>query len=130
MITQEMINQLWEEASVVQNLSRDEWRLDPCGALIKKDHYANRDSDYGWEIDHVVSKSFLISAGATEAEYDHMDNLRVMHWANNDSKGTNYPEYKAVRTCVNGKNVIIEAFYTVNKDLQRLLKSRFTKFGI
>ena len=130
MITQEIIDQLWENAPTVQGKSEAEWRFDPCGALIKRDHYGRRDSDYGWEIDHVVSKAFLISAGASECDYDSIDNLRAMHWANNDSKGTNYPEYLAVRSSQGGKNTRIEAFYTVNADLQKLLKSKFGKYGI
>lgn len=130
MITSEIINQLWEEATIAQDKNPTVWRLDPCGALIQKDQYGNRESDYGWEVDHVVSKSFLINVGASEEEYDDPINLRAMHWANNDSKGTNYPEYQAVRTNEDGKNSKIEAFYTVNKDLQKQLKSKFGKYGI
>ena len=130
MITQETIDILWMNAPSVQGKSDAEWRFDPCGALIKKDHYGRRDSDYGWEVDHVVPKAFLVKAGASEGEYDTIENLRAMHWANNDSKGTNYPEYLAVRTFQDGRNQTIEAFYTVNAELQKLLRGKFGKYGI
>jgi len=130
MITQEIIDRLWDNATEVPDRDTNAWRFDPCGALIQKEQYGNRDSEYGWEVDHIVSKAFLIKAGASEDEYDAEINLRAMHWANNDSKGINYPEYKAVRTSEDGRNKRIEAFYTVNKDLQRQLKSRFGKYGV
>ena len=130
MINQEKINNAWEQASVLDGRDKEVWRRDPCGALIKRDDYGNRSSEYGWEIDHVVSKAFLIEAGASEEEIDNQDNLRAMHWANNDSKGKNYPEYKAVRKEENGKNIDVEGYYTVNVGRQKKLKLLYSRFGI
>lgn len=130
MINQEIINSVWNRASEVEGRDRDVWRRDPCGALIRHEDYGNRSSDFGWEIDHVVSKAYLLKAGASEEEIDNPENLRAMHWANNDSKGTNYPEYKVVRKEKEGKNVEVEVFLTVNAKRQKELKRIFSRFGL
>lgn len=130
MITQEEIELVWNHATTVGDRDPKIWRHDPCGALIKKEDYGNRSSDFGWEVDHIVPRAFLLHAGASDSEIDAVDNLRVMHWANNDSKGTNYPEYKAVRKEENGRNKEIVSFYTVNSERQKQLKLMFSRFGI
>lgn len=130
MITQEIIELLWNNASRVDGKNPEIWRHDPCGALIKKDDYGNRASDYGWEVDHIVSRAFLQQAGATNDDIDYIDNLRAMHWANNDSKGKDYPEYKAIIRDVDGVNKSVEGFYTVNKARQETLHVKFSKYGI
>ena len=130
MITKEQITSAWERALEINGRDKDVWRLDPCGALIKKDEYGNRRSDYGWEIDHVVSKAYLLNAGASEEEIDIDENLRAMHWANNESKDINYPEYLAVRKEQDGKNITHEEYFTVNSSLQSILRSKFSKYGV
>lgn len=130
MISKEQIDSAWDRAQEVEGRDKGIWRMDPCGALIKRDEYGSRRSEYGWEIDHVVSKAYLLSAGASEEEIDIDENLRAMHWANNDSKGINYPEYLAVRREKDGKNIIHEEYFTVNHSLQSVLRSKFSKYGI
>ena len=130
MITKEQIDLAWNQALEKEGLDKDIWRLDPCGALIKKSEYGNRRSDFGWEIDHVVSRAYLLSAGASEDEIDISENLRAMHWANNESKGVNYPEYLAVRKEQDGKNIIHEEYFIVGHSLQSILRSKFSKYGI
>jgi hypothetical protein len=50
------------------------WRHDECGAWIFRGDYDRKDSEYGWEIDHIISKS----DGGT----DDISNLRPLHWEN------------------------------------------------
>lgn len=121
---------LWQEATKVENKDPNIWRHDPCGALIKFEDYGNRTSKYGWEEDHVVSRAFLLKAGAKENEIEIINNLRAMHWENNDSKGVNYPDYKAVVKDEGGVNKRIEGFYTVNEKRQNILHGLFSKYGI
>ena len=126
----DIINQLWGEATTIPQRDPEVWRMDPCGAIIKKEDYGDRESEYGWEIDHVVSKSFLLDKGADEDEIGQEDNLRAMHWANNESKGTDYPEYLAVRSSDGEKNIKIEAYYTVSASLQKKLRILYQKYGL
>lgn len=130
MITKDTIDLVWNRAPKIEQKDCNVWRHDSCGALIKKEDYGNRSSDFGWEIDHVVPKAYLVEKGASDEEIDIIENLRAIHWANNDSKGINYPEYKVVRKDNNGKNVEIEAFLTVNAVRQKELKRLFSRFGI
>jgi hypothetical protein len=53
-----------------QGIRRDDW-----GTLIREKDYGNRDSQYGWEIDHIVEKH----KGGSDEIY----NLRPLHWRNN-----------------------------------------------
>ncbi|TAK99200.1 MAG: HNH endonuclease [Rhodospirillaceae bacterium] len=54
-------------------------RLDTYGNQIKLDRYGDRYSEYGWDVDYVVS----LSDGGSDAP----DNWRALHWRNNASHG-------------------------------------------
>lgn len=69
------IQKVWEKGVKVSSNAPAEWRKDECGAWIKRDHYGNRKSQYGWEIDH-------ISPGGS----DTISNLRPLQWENNVDK--------------------------------------------
>ena len=73
-----VIKQVWEKATVVPGYSPDEWRKDQCGAWIGWRYYGNRNSQYGWEIDHIT----CIANGGTDA----LSNLRPLQWENNASR--------------------------------------------
>jgi hypothetical protein len=69
------IQQVWQKGQITANNDPNVWRKDDCGAWINRSHYGNRNSVYGWEIDH-------ITPGGT----DHISNLRPLQWQNNVSK--------------------------------------------
>ena len=71
----ETIQTVWEKGDVVQGYDPARWRKDQCGAWIGRAAYGDRDSIYGWEIDH-------ISPGGSDA----IGNLRPLQWKNNADK--------------------------------------------
>jgi len=73
--TNEMIQAVWEKGEVIQGNDPSRWRKDQCGAWIGRAEYGDRDSQYGWEIDH-------ISPGGSDA----LSNLRPLQWKNNTDK--------------------------------------------
>lgn len=74
----EIIKKVWEKAATVPENSPDEWRKDECGAWIGRDHYGNRSSQYGWEVDHIT----CVALGGSDA----LSNLRPLQWQNNASR--------------------------------------------
>jgi hypothetical protein len=71
--------EVWQKGKVISGHDSTMWQQDDCGAWINYDEYGNRDSENGWEIDHITSKAH----GGSEAP----SNLRPLHWRNNVSKG-------------------------------------------
>ncbi len=71
----EMIQKVWEKGQVVANNDSAEWRKDQCGAWIARNQYGNRESKYGWEVDHI-----------TPDGPDILSNLRPLQWQNNIDK--------------------------------------------
>ena len=49
----EIIQSVWEKAKLVEGNDAGWWRKDECGAWIGRREYGNRQSQYGWEIDHI-----------------------------------------------------------------------------
>lgn len=72
---EELVEAVWQKGIVVPGNNPTEWRKDECGAWIYRGAYGNRDSEYGWEIDH-------ISPGGS----DQLSNLRPLQWQNNVDK--------------------------------------------
>lgn len=69
--SEEVIRQVWEKARGMTELSPELWRRDECGAWIRRDHYGQTRSDFGWKIENV-------SVGGP----DTVENLRAFHHAN------------------------------------------------
>lgn len=73
--TKEVILTVWQKGEVVTNYDSTKHRKDDCNAWIQFDKYGDRNSIYGWEIDH-------ISPGGS----DTLSNLRPLQWKNNVDK--------------------------------------------
>ena len=73
-----IVQKVWEKGKIVPDNDPNIWRKDECGAWIGRNYYGDRNSQYGWEIDHVIPES---RGGGNE-----LINLRPLQWGNNASK--------------------------------------------
>ncbi len=69
---------VWEKGTPMIGESPNIYRKDSMGNKIKRDEYGNRDSDYGWEIDHIHPKS--------KGGGDELSNLQPLQWEANMKK--------------------------------------------
>lgn len=76
--SEDTVQKVWEKAKIITNNDPNIWRQDQCGAWIRRGHYGNRNSEYGWEIDHITP----VSHGGSDSLY----NLRPLQWENNVSR--------------------------------------------
>lgn len=74
----EMVQKVWEKGIVDPNNDPDVWRKDQCKAWIGRNFYGDRDSEYGWEVDHITPES--------KGGDDSLSNLRPLQWENNASR--------------------------------------------
>jgi len=73
--TNEIVRAVWEKGTIISNNDPAIWRKDACGAWMRWSDYGNRNSQYGWEVDH-------INPHGTDA----LSNLRPLQWENNTDK--------------------------------------------
>lgn len=76
--SQKMIDDVWAKGTITNPGQENEWRKDQCGAWIKYGNYGDRNSPYGWEIDHITPES--------KGGKSILSNLRPLHWKNNAGK--------------------------------------------
>jgi hypothetical protein len=76
-------NAAWEKASPVSGFDPAVMRLDRYGSYIAWLDHGERNSEYGWEIDHIVPQS--------RGGSDDFSNLQALHWKNNILKSDSIP---------------------------------------
>lgn len=74
----EIILTVWNKGIIVSGINPSIRRKDACGAWIDLREYGNRNSNTGWEIDHIIPSS--------RGGSDMLSNLRPLHWQNNTEK--------------------------------------------
>ena len=63
----------WARTSPVSGqMNAWEFRRDAFGNLVRYADFGNRHSPFGWELDHIISRS---AGGSTDPE-----NLQALHW--------------------------------------------------
>lgn len=70
---------VWKRAITIPKFPPHLWRRDICGFAIRYADFGDRDSMYGWEIDHILP----VAMGGN----DGLNNLQVLNWKNNTEKG-------------------------------------------
>jgi len=73
--TKETIDAVWRKGRIVPGNDPNVTRKDACGAWIRRIEYGNRQSQYGWEIDHIDPNGS-----------DALSNLQPLQWENNVDK--------------------------------------------
>lgn len=94
-ITDELKLQVWEKGIIDDKYPSNRVRKDACGAFILYDAFGDRNSIFGWEIDHIYPASKLNEKGYSEDKINNIINLRPLNCKNNASKADNYPFYTA-----------------------------------
>lgn len=112
------IEYAWNQGRIVEDYDSSLFRKDAAGAWISRSEYGNRDSKFGWEIDHI----YPTALGGDNDE----KNLRPMQWENNVSKGDNYPDYVAVVVADGNQNVDKQSSRTINSSVQERLQKLYS----
>lgn len=78
---------VWQKGRIVppkdgNTWSSAVWRYDKYGAVMNFSEHGNRNSQYGWEIDHIRP----VAAGGS----DDLSNLQPLNWNSNVAKGDTY----------------------------------------
>lgn len=106
-ISQDIVIEVWKKAKPVDGVNPDQLRQDYAGAWIRFVDYGNRDSQYGWEIDHLKP----LSMNGTDVP----DNCLPLQWQNNVSKGNDYPRWTTAMTSDGQNNVEFVKYWKINE---------------
>lgn len=69
---------VWNKGVIIPGYDPRVWRRDAYGNNIRFQDYGNRQSEYGWEIDHVIPVS--------QSGTDDLQNLRPLQWEANAAR--------------------------------------------
>lgn len=93
--TDEQLNEIWVKGLIDSRFDPNLIRKDACGAWMVRGRYNDRNSPFGWEVDHIYPESKLKDLEVPNELIDNMVNLRPLNWKNNVSKGSDYPHYQS-----------------------------------
>ena len=127
-ITEDIKRVIWNKGVVDDKYPSERVRKDACGAFMLYEDFGDRNSVFGWEIDHIYPASKLKLRNDISAEQiDDIRNLRPLNWRNNDSKGADYPFYTAcwVADEENATNVAAVKGKVVNAQVQEELRKMY-----
>ena len=71
---------VWQKGIIVKGYDPAKYRKDRYDTLIEWNEYGNRNSRFGWEIDHIIPDSS-----------DEIENLQPLNWRNNIKKSDTVP---------------------------------------
>lgn len=74
---------VWWKGTPIDGYDSSVWMRDRCGIAMKYSEHGNRNSEYGWEIDHIRPTA--------KGGGDELSNLQPLNWSNNAAKGDTYP---------------------------------------
>lgn len=89
---QQTVINVWQKGNIIPGNNPNVFRQDSCGAWIRFSDYGNRQSKYGWEIDHI-----------TPGGPDYLSNLRPLQWKNNLARSDG--RLSCVVTSIGGENM-------------------------
>jgi hypothetical protein len=72
---------VWQKGTMIPGFDTNVWRRDVCGHAIKYSEHGNTNSEYGWEIDHIIPRE---RGGPTV-----LSNLQPLYWETNRTKADN-----------------------------------------
>ena len=108
-LNKETARRLW-----VKQFGKKQKAVDFSGRAIARAAYNDRNSEYGWNVDHILPES----RGGKTADH----NLICCHILTNDEKADKFPCFKA-----NGKEFEIQIGKTIMRSLQDLTKRTIRK---
>ncbi len=76
--SEKIIESVWDKGREIPDFPTSVWRWDKCEIIMKRSEYGNRQSEYGWEVDHINPVS--------NNGDDNLSNLQPLNWKINAAK--------------------------------------------